>query len=334
MLNLKNIIENVEGQNIEGNRVPWRSRDVNVYFDLKSGDFDLNWGVYKKFLMLQSYFVGLFENKTDDEIFEEIETDFFKWLWLNGEIFVTFFNGGLQIWNITKKFTDGCHVKKVECNLITKDLEIHHKNYTNYTTFENGVNGIYLQWNNVVMPSIVLWWDYLCTIWRLEQQFLKNTIWDSKKFIYTINNDDVHISKMEQDSLSDPFSPFIKNVSPTSIIGKGGIIQNIFTHLDTGSSKSDQAYNNLLNYQNYVFNQMGVMSPINNKKERKTMSESSLDVYNTVNIENITLRQLKRFAKKAKKLWGLNLDFERVTNFLDIKGDERFREGEEENEKI
>ena len=295
-------------------RIPWRPQVTNAYINLLSGNVGWNWEIWRKFLQIQNYFIGLFENKTDDEVFEKVESQFFKYLWTFGELFVTCFEGEIQLWSINKKDNDGIHIKKIKAQLITENFQIYQENKTKIVDFTNGKQGIYVCWNPVVYPAVVLWWDYLSKLAELERQFLNNTIWDSKKFIYTQNNNDSEIVEKELSTLQDRETSFVKVVSPPSMKGKEGLTSNLFTQLDTSSSQSPQAFDNLLNYQNYIFNQMGMMAQVSLKKERKTTSESQMDLYNMLNIENITIRQLKLFAKKAKELFGLNLEFDRVTD--------------------
>lgn len=312
-------------------RVPYQPDVISAYIDLLSGDVGFNWSIWKKFLQVQNYFVGLFENKTDDEKFEKIESQFFRYLWTFGELFVTFYDDEIQLWSLTKKWSDGIIIKKCECQMITENFQIYQKNYTDKVIFTNGVQGIYVAWNPNVYPAIVWWWDYLARLLQLEKQFLNNTIWDSKKFIYTQNNVDDDITKLETDSLMDRDTPIVKVISPPSMQGKASLTSNIFTQLDFGNSQSDQAFDNLLNYQNYVWNMMGMMAQVNLKKERKTTSETQQDLYNTLNIENITLRQLKLFAKKAKD-FGLNLEFDRVTDLKEETDKKELKESEIQHE--
>lgn len=314
---------------MENFRIPFRPSILSAYVDLKSGDVDFNWEIFRKFLQVQNYFIGVYENITEDEKFEKVESEFFRWLWCLGELFITTFNNEIQLWQINKKECDGIHIKKVLCKMITKDLQLYQINNTDEVEFVNFKQGLYVCWNPVVFPAIVLWWNYLGRICRLEKQFLNNTIWDGKKFIYTMNNQDGEIVNKEIESFSDPDTPFIKNVSPPSMQGKSGLSSNIFTQLDLGVSQSDQAYNNLINYQNYVWNMMGMMSPVNLKKERKTTSEATLDIYNTLNIEYITLRELNKFAKNAKKVLGLDLEFMRTTDIMETTDNDDFREKED-----
>lgn len=313
-------------------RIPWRPQVLGGYINLKSGDIGFNWEIFKKFLQVQNYFIGLYQNTTDEDKFNNIQTEFYRWLWCNGELFITFFNENIQLWSINQKECDGIIVKKVKVQLITENLQLYQQNQTQQVEFTNFIQGIYIVWNPVVIPALVWWWDYLCKIHLLEKQFLNNTKWDSKRWIYTMNNQDEQITTLEIESFSDVETPFIKNVAPMSLGGKGQFSSNIFTELDMGVSQSDQAYNNLINYQNYVWNMMGMMGPVNLKKERKTTSEATLDVYNTLNIEDITLRELKKFEKWAKKLGGLNLKFERTTDIMESTDDKEFRE-EDENDK-
>lgn len=313
---------------MKSERIPWRPQVFNAYVNLKSGDLFFNWEVFRKFLQVQNYFVGLFSNITDEEKFKKIESDFYRWLWTLGEMFVTFFDGEIQFWQINRKQSDGLIVRKVWCQLITQNLQLYQQNFTKQQIFTNFIQGIYIVWNPVVLPAIVLWWDYLGRLVTLERQFLNNTKWDSKRWIYTMNNQDDEITKIEIESFSDENTPFIKNVAPSSLKGKSNFSSNIFTEMEMGESRSDQAYNNLLNYQNYIWNMMGMMSPVNLKKERKTTSEATLDVYNTLNIENITLKQLEIFAKYAKDLGGLNLKFERNTDIMESTNDDSFRDQE------
>lgn len=309
------------------NRIPNRPNIDKGYFDLFFGNYNFNFQIYKKFIQISNYFIGLFENKSENDLFEKIETQFFKWLWIYGEIFVTNFDGKLQIWNVTKKEAEGIHVKKVRCRLIYDNYNYFHENKLNELEFTNLKDGYLIYWNEANnYNALLLWWDYLVEICKLEKIFLNNTIWDNKKFIYYQNNTDNDIINMEMESFTDINTPYIKNVSPISIQGKMGQAQNIITSVDTGNSKSQEAYNNLQNYVNYVFNAMGMMSQMNLKKERKTMSESQMDVYQAINIENITLRQLKRFSKFAKQMWGMDLDFGRVSDMLEQNENELFND--------
>lgn len=305
------------------NRYPFKPDITNNYFNLLSGDLSINFKFYKRFIEISNYFIGLFENKTDDENFEKVESLFFKWLWIFGELFVTKFNDNYQFWSIVKKECDGIIVKNLECKLIYENYNYAMPNNLKTAKFENFKDGVYVCWNSAnVYPAIVVWWEYIIQIVELENIFINNCIWDNKKFIYYRNNNDTEIVNEELQSISDSSSPFIKSISPITINGKGGLGQNTFQSFDFGDSKADKAYNNLQNYINYVFNKMGITAQVNLKKERKTMSESQMDLYNTLNIENITLRELKKFSVNAKKLWGANLDFGRVTDILDVKSDD------------
>lgn len=316
----------VFGKDTEFSRVPFRGQVLNAFVDLEVGNLYFNFGVFNKFLQVQNYFLALFEDKGDDDEFKKVENEFFRWLWCLGELFVTFFEGKYQFWMINKKVLDGVNVVEVEAQLLTQNLQLYQVNYNQQKKFKNFVNGIYVCWNPVVFPSIVLWWEYLARLQRLEEQFLSNSIFDMKKFIYTQNNQDSEITNKEIASFIDWKNPFIVNVSPPSMEGKNNLSANIFTEMDRGESLAEEAYNNLINYQNYVWNMMGMLAPVNLKKERKTTSESTMDIYNTLNIENITLKQLKLFAKYAKKLWGKNLIFDRVTDITEVKDDDRFTE--------
>lgn len=297
----------------------------NGYLNLLSGSYYFNFNVYKKFLQVSNYFIGLFENKNENEEFERVETTFFKWLWTYGELFVTKINNEYQFWCVNKKECDGINVKKVTCQLIYENYTYTTPNNLKMVNFVNGVDGVYVTWNRAnIYPAVVLWWDYISQIVMLENIFINNTIWDNKKFIYFKNNNDNDIVNEELKEIMNPNTPFIKSISPITISGKGGLSQNVFQTFDVGSSKAKEAYDNLTNYVNYVFNCMGIQAQQNMKKERKTMSESQMDLYNTINIENITLRSLKMFAKDMKKLYGDELDFERVTEITDITENEVF----------
>lgn len=336
-----NIKDNINSlvNGVDGFRTPYQPNIINGYIDLLSGDINFNWYVWKRFLQIQNYHIGLFENTTDDESFEDVESEFFRVLWLYGEIFITFFEGEFQFWSIVKKTGKGLRIDEVEVQLITENLQPYHLNYTDIKKFKNKVHGIYLSWlsPNSSYPAIVLWWDYIYKMCELEKQYLNNTIWDSKKFVYIQNNNDGEITHLELMSMMDRNTPFIKSVSPTSILGKQSQVQNLFQRMDVGGSMSQISFDNLLNYTNYVYNNMGMMSQVNLKKERKTTSESSQDLYNTINIENITLRNLKRFAKFAKK-FGHNLEFKKTTDLAElsqVEQNENFgKKGEIINEEV
>lgn len=321
-------------------RIPYRPDISNKYLNLFFGNYDFNFKVYKRFLQIQNYFAGLYEQTKEDNNFEEIETKFFKWLWTYGEIFVTYFNEQFQLWSIINKKVNGMYIEEVEAQLIFDNYSYATPNNFKKATFKNGIHGIYVTYNSAQpLAAIVFWWDYICNLVDLEKRFLNNTIWDSKKFIYYQNNGDDEIKNLETSSFTNSDSPFIVNVSPISLAGKSGQAQNIIQKIDSGTSMSDQAYNNLLNYQNYVWNCMGMMAPNELKKERKTTSEANLDTYNTLNIEQLTLRELKKFSKKAKELWNIDLDFDLTTNLKEMTNNQNIDsaskiKGGNNNEKV
>lgn len=301
------------------NRIPFKENLIDADVYLSFGESSFFWQVYKIFLTVQNYFISLFENATNDNLFEKYESLFFKYLWFYGEIVVTNFQGELQFWQIQTKYNNGLKLEYVTARLINENLQVTEKNYTKIVKLVPNKNCIYVCWNPQPLPAMVFWWDYCRTFFELEQQFLINTIWDSKRFLKYTNTADKEITDKENASFTNRLTPFVETIMPVSLNGKGSEIQNIYKQLDMGGSLSNQSFENLKNYQNYIFNRMGMMVPQELKKERKTTSESTQDIYNTLNIENITLRELKKFATGANKLWGLNLDFKRVTDLLNVE---------------
>lgn len=306
-------------------RVPYNQRKVDIAAEMFARQYPLARHWYVNYLEIRNYYIGLFENDTDDESFEEIENQFFQYLWMYGEIAVTRFGKKMQLWMVETKYNVGIETKRVKVRLIQENLPFAYSNPNKEIVLTPDVNCILVKWNPTPMNSIVIWRQFCEDFVNLEMIFLNNCIWDSKRFMHMLNNKDSEIVKREQASFTNIKTPFIELINPPSY-NKGNLQQNMFMEFKMGDSRAQSAYDNLLNYTNYVYNKQGIMVPQSLKKERKTTAESQQDIYNTVNIENITLRELKKFAKKAKDIWNIELDFKKTTDIMEIKDRKEFVE--------
>lgn len=275
-----------------------------------NGDFTINKLLF--FNELLNYHVGLF-NSNGSNTFKEIENSFFKYLWLYGELFVSKFNGKIQLWEVQQKWNDGIYIDKIQVRLIRENNPSYFQD-TKIITLKNNQQGVYVKWEQLVIPAIIKYWEYINTQSDLYTAFKNASITDTKKFIYTINNDSEEIAEEEIKSFLDPSKVFIKNINPFADKKEG--IQNLISEFSTGESKSLIAFENLTNLRSFWKDVLGIVVPSDNKKERKNLMESINENYNSENVENTTLKNLNIFAEKWNEIYQDNLSFEENNEIL------------------
>lgn len=287
-------------------------------YNLEKNDFVFFNLLYNEII---NYNLSLFKAKAPDN-FLEIENKLYYYLIKYGEIFITFFDNTFQFWVIKQKFSKGINLEFLEVQLIQENLAKNYYPATKIVKFRNLKNGIYLKWEENIVPSFLKYYSYI----KLQLDFFK--VWktaaflDNKKFIYNVNNSSQSISKKEIESILDPEKTFILNIAPFS--ENNFEPGNLFKEINTGMSNSNQAFTNLENLRKLFSDIFGFSVDKNNKKERKNLIESVSENYISENVENIILKNLNVFARQAKKLWNLDIAFEKnieiiKDNNLDIR---------------
>lgn len=264
---------------------------------------------------IYNYNLGLFKIEDKEELsdneekFFEIENKFYYYLIKYGEIFITNFNNEFQLWNINEKISDGINLKRVKAQLIQENQQVNYYQNSKIIEFWNLKQGIYVKWEEDILPAFLKYYNYI----KYQIDFFKAwktaAMLDNKKFIYNINNNSEEIAKREIESMLDPEKTFILNISPFT--ENNFEPMNLFKEVEKGESASKITYDNLINLRTYFKDIFGIALPRNDKKERKNLTESITENYATENIESIILKNLNTFAKQAKKLWNLNISFEK-----------------------
>lgn len=310
-------------------RPPLTNEEINLDGSLFVANLKL-WAkdieIYNLYNDILDYFIGLYKDFSEHPAFEEIQVDFFKYLRSLGELFVTYIGGEFQLWEIQRKHWIGLKLIAVDCTLISPNPD------KNIARFVPDFHGIYTMWGSRPENSWVGWYHIIKNLVILENAFLTNAIQDIKKLEYRNNANNEAIAREEKASMLDPTTPWFETKNPISHRnGDEGLkMQNKVIPVSFSSEAvSNRAYENLVNYRNYKFDLKGMAVPYQMKKQEKNVGETNQDIYNTLNIESITLRNLQLFARKANKLWGLNLSFKQTT---DLKEMNLEPEGGQQNE--
>lgn len=277
---------------------------------------------------LERYHTGLFRFTNETSYLNHIQNEFFKYLWRYGELFITYINGRVLLWQVHTKWNKGVEVEDLTASLIRENINKYYQD-NKIVKFKNKVNGVYLKWEPTIIPAILKYDDYINAQFNLYTIFNNATITDSKKFIYTTNNNSEEIAEQEIQALLDPTKPYVLNINPFA--REIFEVQNNFTELNTGANSAQGAYDNLMNMRNLWKDILGVVVPTDNKKERKNLIESVSENYSSENIETIILRNLNNFAKEWNQLTGDSLSFEETTNLTENQLEET-EQGENTND--
>lgn len=297
--------------------VPYTAREINMATNFYVANIDIfnkNQDVYWLYLSVQAYFNGMYESN-GDESFKDIELDFLKYNWANGEIFVTRINEDYQIWEVVKKYKLGTRVLSVDARLISEDSNSDNQIYS----FINNVHGVYTKWSTSGLSSWYFWWRPLQKLAKMLTSFEVSTDFDAKKMFRIFTHTNKLIMAKEKYAMQDPTNPYIdiyqKDEQQTSAEATAKseevkVMPTIYKEI-TADSKSNQIFENIQNYYSFIQRVNGVATPQEFKASRKNSLESSTDIYDTVNKEDITLRQLKKFSREAKKLWNVDIRWEK-----------------------
>ncbi|AAG01284.1 P38.4 [Mycoplasma phage P1] len=284
---------------------------------------------------LENYHISLFNVKSDNDLsnkFKQIENTFYKYLWRYGELFVTFMNSSIQLWQVNEKYNNGIYLDSLNVTLISENLERFNQ-IGKRLKFKNNVNGVYLKWEENIFPAIIKYLDYINTQIDFLDSWKTAVKLDNKKFIYMINNNSSEITEQEIKSIMDNKSPFIKNINPLS--QNQVETMNLFNEISFGASNSNQAYNNLTNLRSLFKDIFSIVRANDNKKERKNLMESSVENYKSENIEGQILKNLNNFGKAVETLTGQKIEFEENNEvILDqsqiLKGESRYDQIDQE----
>lgn len=266
---------------------------------------------------IERYFIGLFKIKTKSKL-QDFENEFFQYLVRYGELFVTKINNEIQLWQVHQKYNKGIKVHKVKVSLIEENNKYYNQ-YSKQITLINNKQGIYVKWKPQPTPLIMEAYDFINDQFNAYKLFINALITDNKKFIYTTNNNDTDTANKELESILDVNKPYIININPLS--QNKHHIQNKITPLEFGHDQANQAFINLTNIRNFWKDILGMVTPTDNKKERKNLSETHSENYNSENTEIMILRNLNNFAKQWNQLYNENLQFEESQELKEITED-------------
>lgn len=264
------------------------------------------------FLELQNYFTSLY-SINDESILKTHENDLLTYLWLYGELYVTYINEQVQLWRVIKKHSYGLALKQVHVMLIQRHIPTNH-DYAKVVQFKPGINGVYIKWDQVPLPARVKYDDYI------NDQITAKQIWDNakvlsqKKIHFKRFNNSEDIITEEINSILDPNTPYILEIDPMAT--QKADIKNSLSVVDLDSGGQQAAFQSLLDTRNFWKDVLGMVVPTDNKKERKNLSETTSENYSSENSENITLRNLNCFAKQWNALTGDNLEFSETNTII------------------
>lgn len=279
---------------------------------------------------IERYFTGLFKiSKSSSTKLKQIENEFFQYLVRYGELFVTNINNKVQLWQVFNKYNNGLHVEAVTARLI-------HENNPNYNQSTpivkliNNKQGIYLKWKPKVTPLIIEANQFINDQYNAYRIFANSTITDGKKFTYTTNNNDTETAQQEINSFLNVEQPYIININPLS--NNKHVIQNKITPLEFGHDQGQATYNNLTNIRNFWKDVLGIVTPTDNKKERKNLTETFSENYNSENSEILVLRNLNNFADQWNNLYQDDLSFEESIELINLEGDTTYDTQQEQTD--
>lgn len=270
---------------------------------------------YRLFLEIQKNYTGLYSCETTNEEFLDYENDFYKYLWTLTEMFVTYINGEFQFWEIIKIYNVGLKVMSVDARLIS---EVDSEESKPIYNFVNNIHGIYVRWGTTRMSAYFQWYPVIEQIATLLVSANCSSDFDAKKFVRIVNHTNLMILEKEKEQLRDPTNPFItvyKKLATYDANGKVEQIEKVTKGTEwqeiKSESKTNQLYLNLGNLTSFWYNIIGLAVPQQNRESGKTDIEGTTDVYNTLAIEKVTIRELKKFERQAKKLWNIDLNFKK-----------------------
>lgn len=276
---------------------------------------------------LLNYHISLFKVTSENpfsNLFKQYETKFYSYLWKYGELFVTFFNNKVQFWNVNQKFGEENDIEKVRCQLIV-EYQKEYYSPLKIVEFKNLVNGVYVKWNETIIPALVKYKYYVDTLVDFIEMYKKTSIMDMKKLFYVVNNSSENTIKREIDSILKSTDPFIYNINPWS--ENSPDVMNQFIEFKGNVATSGLMYQNITNWRNLFKDIFGMAIPNDNKKERKNLSETLTENYTSENIETLILKNLTVFGQQVALITGQELEFEETNKIIQdqtefIKGDE------------
>ncbi|MDI4567648.1 MAG: hypothetical protein E7Y34_00985 [Mycoplasma sp.] len=285
----------------------------------------------KKFLKwlrwIAQYFNGLVKETSKNLLWSDYHNDFMNLLVHNGELFVSYdaINGEFIFWEVRDKFYSNSTLKYIKATKWDPNFNrLNRKDYVKEYKLINYVDGVYLQFINRDYHGLIMEWkDYIDQFIKLENNYLNACLFDTKKWEIHYLGTDVSEARKTINNLTNDESPFIYIINNI----ESGNLNNIAIkplEATQSQSKAAQAFANLQDYISFVFNNEGLAAPIELKKERKTTSESKLDIYNTYNTESIIIDNLKNFATSLMMMYGITLSFDRNIDLtvVDNEGDE------------
>lgn len=270
------------------------------------------------FLELQNYFTSLY-SINEESVLKPHENDLLTYLWLYGELYVTYINNQVQLWRIIKKHSYGLELKQVHVMLIQRHIPTNNE-YAKVVQFKPGINGVYIKWDQVPMNARFKYDDYI------NDQITAKQIWDNakvlsqKKIHYKRFNNSEDIITEEINSILDPNTPYILEIDPMAT--QKADIKNALSVVDLDSGGQQAAFQSLLDTRNFWKDVLGMVVPTDNKKERKNLSETTSENYSSENTENITLRNLNTFAKQWNALTSDNLVFSETNTIITNQNEE------------
>lgn len=293
---------------------------------------------YRLFLNIQATFVGKYSVKTTSN-FVDYENDFYKFAWTMGELFITMIDGEFQYWEVVKIYNEGIKIKAVEARLLVESGYENVQRPTYY--FINNLHGIYFRWGVTRLSAYFFWFPILQVLSKMIRATEISSDFDAKKMIRVINHTNKRILDEERHAYLDPENPFIdiyKKINNNSLddkLDKEEKVLKTTQYIELKSeSKTNQLWNNIENYTRYWWNSIGEAVPQQLRLSGKTDQESLADYYNSIGVEELTLRNLRNFAKKAKELWKVDLEFERTVDLKKVymADDKNENKGEKDDE--
>lgn len=245
-------------------------------------------------------FAGMFRLKEEIDClpFLIIQNEFFRQAFINPEIYLYYNDLTDAFFIFSKNGPNEYHDLINEVNISLPDDYL--------VKFNWGTNQFrYFDWVLLAKQMI-----------KLEQAFLTNSMFDTKKILRKLNNNNEELNQAELANVLSPNTPFI-DVNAANFFN-GSDIGNTYTELNLGSSKASSAINNILDWFNWRANFLGWITTQQQKMERKTFAEGQIDVNNTILLQQLTLTNLKVLSAQILEKWGIALAFE-LTRPLDNK---------------
>ncbi|MDI4567914.1 MAG: hypothetical protein E7Y34_02415, partial [Mycoplasma sp.] len=161
---------------------------------------------------LNRYFLGLFQEVSNNDEWKAFNRHFFEVLINNGDVFVSYNKGIFYLWEVKRIYYNGAQVVAIDATLFQPDgdLEKDAKIYT----FLNNIHGVYVNFIDRHYKGLIFnWSDHIDTFIMLENNFLNSARFDTKKYeLHYLGNDEIELEQYIS-RITNSADPFIRIIT-------------------------------------------------------------------------------------------------------------------------